>query len=149
MHIPLFTSKSSCWCFLGKKALWKRTLCGLLCAACGRNELQPFLLCLGALLKPLRLRPLVEGATFRTAGASLQEGSRRKPFSESFLEQQRSEEPHTHTWGLGLGNASHSCDFLNSNPLASYFLCLVSNCQHWPLSSLILPLIVLHVTVPK
>lgn len=51
--------------------------------------------------------------------------------------------------GAGTWQASHSCDVLNSNPLASYFLCLVSNCQHWPLSRLILPLIVRHVTVPK
>lgn len=50
---------------------------------------------------------------------------------------------------LRFGKVIHSCDFVNSNPLASYFFCLVSDCQRWPSSSLILPLIVLHVTVPK
>lgn len=45
---------------------------------------------------------LAEAATFSTAGISLQEGSRRKPSSESFLEL-CPEEPPTCTWGMGLG----------------------------------------------
>lgn len=54
-----------------------------------------------------------------------------------------------YTWGSGTWQLDPQLWFLNSNPLASYFFCLVSYCQHWQPSSLILPLIVLHVTELK
>lgn len=54
-----------------------------------------------------------------------------------------------YTWGNGTWQLDPQLWFLNSDPLASYFFCLVSYCQHWQASSLILPLIVLHVTALK
>lgn len=43
-------------------------------------------------------------------------------------------------WGEGMAiwqGAPGGVILVNSDPLASFFLCLVSDCQHWPLSSLI------------
>lgn len=119
MHVLLVPSGSSGWCFLGKDT--REGPCGVCCVRFGEVLTLP--------------RPDVGAATSSAAGAFLQGTQWETALQPPFPSAPRN--PARAPGELGAGKAIHSCDFLNSDPLASYFLCLVSSCQHWPPSSLI------------